>query len=63
LGTIDEEGFVYVVDRLKDMVISGGESIYPSELETVISQHPSVAEVAVIGIADDHGEKFLGHMW
>ena len=52
LGMKDEEGFVYVVDRLKDMIISGGENIYPAELETVISRHPGVAEVAVVGISD-----------
>lgn len=52
LGKKDEDGFVYVVDRLKDMIISGGENIYSAELEEVISSQPSVAEVAVIGIPD-----------
>lgn len=52
LGKKDEEGFVYVVDRLKDMIISGGENIYPAELETVILSHEAVAEVAVVGRPD-----------
>jgi len=52
LGKKDEAGFLYVVDRLKDMIVSGGENIYPAELETVISSIPGVAEVAVIGKPD-----------
>jgi fatty-acyl-CoA synthase len=46
----DEEGFLYVVDRLKDMLISGGENVYPAEIERVLAEHPAVAEVAVLGI-------------
>lgn len=53
LGMVDEDGFIYVIDRLKDMIISGGENIYSSELENVISELPGVAEVAVVGISDD----------
>ncbi len=53
LGKVDEEGYFNVVDRLKDMIISGGENIYPAELETVIMSHQSVAEVAVIGAPDN----------
>lgn len=49
MGRLDEGGFLYVVDRLKDMIISGSESIYPAELEQVILTHPGVAEVAVVG--------------
>jgi len=49
VATVDADGFVYIMDRTKDMVISGGENIYPAELENVILQHPGVAEVAVIG--------------
>jgi fatty-acyl-CoA synthase len=50
LGYLDEEGFLYIVDRKKDMIISGGENVYPAELEQAIYRHPAVAEVAVIGI-------------
>jgi len=52
LGKIDDEGFLLVVDRLKDMIISGSENIYPAELEQVIKCHPGVAEVAVVGKPD-----------
>ena len=52
LGKIDDEGFLSVVDRLKDMIISGSENIYPAELEQVIKGHPGVAEVAVVGKPD-----------
>lgn len=54
LARTDENGFVYVVDRKKDMVISGGVNIYPREIEDVISGHPAVAEVAVYGTPDEH---------
>ena len=46
----DEEGYLYVVDRMKDMIISGGENVYPAEVERVLAAHPSVADVAVIGV-------------
>ncbi|HVS68262.1 MAG TPA: AMP-binding protein, partial [Mycobacteriales bacterium] len=49
----DEEGFLYVVDRKKDMIISGGENIYCAEVENVLAAHPGVADVAVIGIPHD----------
>ncbi|WP_081792398.1 AMP-binding protein [Rhodococcus wratislaviensis] len=45
----DEDGYFYVVDRLKDMIISGGENIYPAELESVLAEHPRIREVAVVG--------------
>ena len=45
----DEEGFLYVVDRAKDMIISGGENIYCAEVENVLSDHPDIAEVSLIG--------------
>ena len=57
-GYMDEEGFVYIVDRVKDMIISGGENVYSVEVENVIYQHPSVAECAVIGVPDEQwGER------
>lgn len=48
----DQDGFFYMVDRLKDMIITGGENVFPREIEDVIATHPSVAEVAVIGVPD-----------
>jgi acyl-CoA synthetase (AMP-forming)/AMP-acid ligase II len=54
LARTDEGGFVYVVDRKKDMVISGGVNIYPREIEDIISAHPAVAECAVYGVPDDY---------
>ena len=53
MGKVDADGFVYVEDRLKDMIISGGENIYSPEVERVLAEHPAVAEVAVIGVPDD----------
>jgi len=53
IGRVDADGFVYVEDRLKDMIISGGENVYSPEVERVLAEHPAVAEVAVIGVPDD----------
>jgi fatty-acyl-CoA synthase len=53
VGYFDEDGFLFVCDRLKDMVISGGENVYPAEVESVLYKHESVAEVAVIGLPDE----------
>ncbi len=53
IGEIDDEGYLYIKDRLKDMIISGGENIYPAEIESVIIGIPGVNEVAVIGLADE----------
>ena len=50
---MDEEGFIFIADRIKDMIVTGGENVFSAEVESAISQHPSVAEVAVIGIPDD----------
>jgi long-chain acyl-CoA synthetase len=52
-GYMDEEGFVFVVDRMKDMIVTGGENVYSAEVESVISLMPEVAEAAVIGIPDE----------
>jgi fatty-acyl-CoA synthase len=53
VGYVDEDGFLFIADRVKDMVISGGENVYPAEVESVLYEHPAVAEVAVIGVPDD----------
>jgi len=53
MGKVDADGFVYVEDRLKDMIISGGENIYSPEIERVLAEHPAVMEVAIIGVPDD----------
>ncbi|MFF7985820.1 long-chain fatty acid--CoA ligase [Streptomyces sp. NPDC007901] len=50
---VDEDGYVFIVDRLKDMIISGGENIYPAEIEDLLLAHPDIVECAVIGVADD----------
>jgi long-chain acyl-CoA synthetase len=52
VGTMDDDGFVYIVDRTKDMLLCGGFNVYPRNIEEAIYQHPSVAEVSVIGIPD-----------
>lgn len=52
VATMDEEGFIYIVDRIKDMIISGGENIYPAEIEKVIAAMPQVGQVAVVGAPD-----------
>jgi fatty-acyl-CoA synthase len=51
-GSLDDEGYLFVQDRTKDMVVSGGENVYPREVEDVLYQHPAVAEAAVIGVPD-----------
>jgi acyl-CoA synthetase (AMP-forming)/AMP-acid ligase II len=53
IGYMDEGGYLYITDRKKDMIISGGSNIYPREIEEVICRHPGVFEVAVIGVPDD----------
>jgi long-chain acyl-CoA synthetase len=52
-GYMDQDGFIYVVDRVKDMIISGGENVYSVEVENALAQHPAVAQCAVIGIPDE----------
>lgn len=49
-GVMDDDGYVYIQDRIKDMIISGGENVYPAEVESAIYGHPAIAEVAVIGV-------------
>ena len=53
LATVDEDGYIFLVERKNDMIISGGENIYPKEVENVLYSHPSIFEAAVIGIPDD----------
>lgn len=53
IGEIDDEGYLYIRDRMKDMIISGGENIYPAEIESVVIGMPGVTEVAVIGLSDE----------
>ena len=52
-GYLDEQGYLYIHDRVKDMIISGGENVYPAEVENAIYSHPSVSDVAVIGVPDN----------
>jgi fatty-acyl-CoA synthase len=51
-GYFDTDGYLYIHDRLKDMIVSGGENIYPAEVENALFGHPAVADVAVIGVPD-----------
>jgi fatty-acyl-CoA synthase len=60
LGTMDEEGFVKIVGRLKDMVIRGGENIYPREIEEFLHHHPKISDVYVVGVPDEkYGEELM----
>ena len=60
LGTMDDEGYVRITGRLKDMIIRGGENIYPREIEDYLYTHPKIAEVAVFGVPDDYfGEEIM----
>jgi long-chain acyl-CoA synthetase len=52
-GYMDRDGYVFLTDRVKDMIVSGGENIYPAEIENALAGHPAVAEVAVFGVPDD----------
>ena len=52
-GYLDEDGYLYIHDRIKDMIVSGGENIYPAEIESALAGHPTIADVAVIGVPDD----------
>ena len=53
LAKIDEDGYIFIVDRKKDMILTGGFNIYPREVEEVLYSHPSVSEAAVIGLSDE----------
>jgi len=54
MGRIDEDGYLYIVDRKKDLIISGGYNIYPREVEEVLYEHPKVKEVVVVGVPDEY---------
>lgn len=54
VGYLDEDGYLFLVDRIKDLVLCGGYNVYPSMVEGVVSEHPAVLEVAVIGVPDDY---------
>lgn len=59
-GYMDEQGYLYLKDRMKDMVVSGGENIYPVEVENALAKHDAIADVAVIGVPDEKfGEALL----
>jgi len=61
IGRLDEDGFLYIVDRKKDMILSGGQNIYPADIEAVLKMHPAVLDCGVIGIPDSKwGETPLG---
>lgn len=53
LGYVDDDGFLFICDRLKDRVISGGKNVYPAEMEGALYKHDAIAEVAVIGLPDE----------
>jgi long-chain acyl-CoA synthetase len=53
LGYMDERGYLYIIDRTKNLIISGGANVYPREVEEVLAQHPSIAEVCVFGVPDN----------
>ena len=63
LGYVDENGYLFIVDRLKDMIITGGENVYPREIEELLHTRPEVAECAVIGLPDkEWGERVTALM-
>lgn len=58
VGSMDEDGFIHVIDRLKDMIVSGGENVYSTEVENALNRHPGIGQCAVIGIPDERwGER------
>ena len=58
IATVDDDGFCFIVDRKKDLIIRGGYNVYPREIEEQLYEHPAVMEAAVIGVSDEtHGEE------
>jgi long-chain acyl-CoA synthetase len=63
IATMDDEGYFYIVDRKKDLILSAGYNVYPREVEEVLYQHPKVFEAAVIGLPDEvRGEKITAYL-
>ena len=63
LGHVDEDGYIYITDRVKDMIIRGGFNVYPREIEEVMITHPAVSLAAVVGVADEgHGEEIKAYV-
>ena len=60
LGYLDEEGYLYVVERRTDLIISGGENVYPAEVEAVLLAHPDVEEAGVVGVPDPRWGQVVG---
>jgi long-chain acyl-CoA synthetase len=62
MGRLDDEGYLYITDRAKDMIISGGDNIYPAEIEAAFYQHPQVLDIAVVGLPDEEfGEQVIAY--
>ena len=63
VGYLDGEGYLYIVDRLKDLIITGGENVYPREVEEILYTRPEVVECAVIGLPDrEYGERVTAYL-
>src|SRR6185295_493742 len=62
LGYLDDEGYLYVLDRRDDLIVSGGENVYPSEVEAALLAHPAVEEAGVVGIEDPTWGKTVAAM-
>jgi O-succinylbenzoic acid--CoA ligase len=54
VGRLDAEGYLYVLDRRDDLIVTGGENVYPAEVEAALLSHPSIAEAGVVGVTDGH---------
>jgi acyl-CoA synthetase (AMP-forming)/AMP-acid ligase II len=59
MGYLDRNGYLYLSGRKKDMIIRGGENIYPIEIESVLADHPAVAQSAVVGVPDEHWSEIV----